>query len=84
MIATLIGVRVLARVRHNRRDRPSQLASPAAGAESVLMVGLNRVTDLYVRSVQEFARQRVKIVGVLGRRAPEGPGDQWGSGAGSS
>ena len=67
MIASLVGVRVLARVRHNRRGRPTQLARPAAATKSVLLVGLNRVADLYLRSVQEFAPDQVKIAGVLGR-----------------
>jgi hypothetical protein len=34
----------------------------------VLVVGLNVLTELFVRSVAEFAPQRVKIAGIVGRR----------------
>ena len=40
-------------------------AGRSAAAESVLVVGLTRLTELYLRSVAEFAPERVRIAGLL-------------------
>ena len=71
MICALVGARVAARQNHNWR-RSRKLAKPALKAvaearETVLVVGLNRITELYLESVAEFATDRVAIAGLLGR-----------------
>jgi len=68
MIIFLIGVRVLMRLRHAARAKPAQLVAtprPSEAAETVLVVGLSRLTELYLRSVAEFAPERVRIAGLL-------------------
>jgi lipopolysaccharide/colanic/teichoic acid biosynthesis glycosyltransferase len=68
MIVFMIGVRVLMRLRHAARAKPAQLVAtprPSAAAETVLVVGLSRLTELYLRSVAEFAPERVRIAGLL-------------------
>ena len=71
MVCLLIGARVLARNYHawRRRGRkPNVMESNAADArENVLVIGLNRVTELYLESVAEFASDRIAIAGLLGR-----------------
>jgi lipopolysaccharide/colanic/teichoic acid biosynthesis glycosyltransferase len=71
----LVGVRVLRRIRHTSRG-----AAPVAkllvnempavrGAEKcVLIVGLTRLADLYIRSAVEFAPRTVRIAGLLGHK----------------
>jgi lipopolysaccharide/colanic/teichoic acid biosynthesis glycosyltransferase len=62
----LVGVRVATRVRHTARDL--QRHAPAtSGAETILVVGINSITDLYLRSVADFAADRLKIAGIVGR-----------------
>jgi lipopolysaccharide/colanic/teichoic acid biosynthesis glycosyltransferase len=64
----LVGVRILARLWHFKRERPIQLGSPKGmgGHDSVLVVGLGRLTDLYLRSIVEFGQDRVRVAGLLG------------------
>lgn len=68
ILFALVGVRVLTRLRHAGPSRPAQLAGavPAASGETVLVVGLNRLTELYLRSVAELAPDHVKVAGLLG------------------
>lgn len=67
MVFVLIGVRVSMRLRHAVRRRPRQLAKPEprAGGETVLIVGLNSLTELYLRAASEFASGQLKIAGLL-------------------
>jgi lipopolysaccharide/colanic/teichoic acid biosynthesis glycosyltransferase len=70
MAFLLVGVRVAMRLRHTSRHRPpaDELASPiAAGHETILVVGINSVTDLFLRSVAEFAPEHMRVAGILGR-----------------
>jgi lipopolysaccharide/colanic/teichoic acid biosynthesis glycosyltransferase len=69
IVFALVGVRVLMRLRHRTRERPVQLAagSPSFTGETILVVGMTRLTELYLRSVAEFARDRIQIAGLLGR-----------------
>jgi lipopolysaccharide/colanic/teichoic acid biosynthesis glycosyltransferase len=72
IIFLLIGARVATRLKHVRRQarRPAQRSlSVTAGRETVLVVGLNVITELFVRSVAEFSADRTKIAGILGRTA---------------
>jgi lipopolysaccharide/colanic/teichoic acid biosynthesis glycosyltransferase len=62
----LVGVRVAARLRHNGRGRAAARPTPAAGElENILVVGVNLITELYLRSVAEFSAGRVQVMGLL-------------------
>ncbi len=68
MIIFLVGARVLMRLRHTARAKPAQLVAaprPTNAPETVLVVGLTRLTELYLRSVSEFAPERVRVAGLL-------------------
>ena len=70
MIFLLVGARVGFRLYHQarRRSRPRLLATATArSVETVLVVGINRLTELYMHSIQEQAPDRIKVVGLLGR-----------------
>lgn len=69
-IFLLVGVRVLRRLQHanHRRTTTVSQVSPFSGQETVLIVGLTRVADLYVRSIAEFAPLRVGVAGFLGTK----------------
>jgi lipopolysaccharide/colanic/teichoic acid biosynthesis glycosyltransferase len=68
MVCAMVGIRVFARLRHSARNR-APLQSPNSEArrprEHVVVIGLNRITELYLRSVAEFSADHVKIVGIL-------------------
>lgn len=72
MAAALSGLRVAARERHLRRGQrggaPGWVDSTAGQArETIIVVGLNRITELYLQSVAEFAAGSVAVAGLLGR-----------------
>jgi lipopolysaccharide/colanic/teichoic acid biosynthesis glycosyltransferase len=67
MVSGLIGVRVATRLGHAARDRGQGVAPSVSNApESVLVVGLNTITELFLRSVEDFASDRIKVAGLLG------------------
>lgn len=69
MLFALVGVRVLLRLRHAARQRPIPLQpAPVQPAKTVLIVGLSRLTEAYLLSIHEFARNRIRIAGLLGRK----------------
>src|SRR6476646_9689980 len=52
MLVFLVGARVAMRLRHAARAKPVQLVAmprPVGAAETILVVGLTRLTDLYLR-----------------------------------
>ena len=62
----LVGVRVAARLRHKGRGRgPARPAPAAGGPENILVVGVNPITELYLRSLEEFSAGRVQVMGLL-------------------
>jgi lipopolysaccharide/colanic/teichoic acid biosynthesis glycosyltransferase len=63
----LVGMRILMRVRHAARVRPARSSAPIpiGGGETVLVIGLSKLTELYLHCVAEFRPDRVKIAGVL-------------------
>lgn len=66
MIALMVGSRVARRLHDsNQKRRIPSGAVLFERQESVLIVGLNRIAELYARSVAEFAPLRVNIAGVL-------------------
>ena len=66
IVALLVGVRVLMRVGHmSRRQRaPARMGRMVSG-ETVLIVGVNKLAELYLHCVAEFAGDRVRIAGLL-------------------
>jgi lipopolysaccharide/colanic/teichoic acid biosynthesis glycosyltransferase len=64
----LIGVRVLVRWSYTARERSAQrkAAGETLGDETVLVVGLNRLTDLYLRFPTQFEPHQVRIGGLIG------------------
>jgi lipopolysaccharide/colanic/teichoic acid biosynthesis glycosyltransferase len=74
MAFLLVGVRVAARLRYKVRDqhRSRALVTPPLDTdveETVLVVGVNAVTDLFLRATADFAPTRIRVAGVLGRTA---------------
>ncbi len=66
LVSGMIGVRVATRLLRSRLGREKDTRRQGErGAEHVLIVGLNRVTELYLRSVTDFASERISIVGIL-------------------
>jgi lipopolysaccharide/colanic/teichoic acid biosynthesis glycosyltransferase len=63
----LVGVRVLTHVWHSAQERFVQLKTlnGVSGCETVLVVGLGTLADVYLRSVAQFAADRVRIAGLL-------------------
>jgi lipopolysaccharide/colanic/teichoic acid biosynthesis glycosyltransferase len=67
MVCGLIGVRVATRLGHAARGRTQGVAPSLSNPmETVLVVGLGTVAELFLRSVEEFASDRVKVAGLLG------------------
>lgn len=66
MGAALIGIRILARVWHDAREyvRLPESSRPFYG-ETVLVIGSDALTDLYLRSVSRIAPDRVRVAGLL-------------------
>ncbi len=69
MLLTLTAARISMRMRHAARGQAVQLMAQAHAErnETVLVVGLSMLTEFYLRSVAEFAPNRVIIAGLLGR-----------------
>jgi lipopolysaccharide/colanic/teichoic acid biosynthesis glycosyltransferase len=72
-ITLLIGLRVFYRLHHSARLMRRANMAPLkivehAATETVLLVGLSRLTEIYLQSVAEFASGRVRIAGILGNR----------------
>jgi lipopolysaccharide/colanic/teichoic acid biosynthesis glycosyltransferase len=65
IISFLVGARVLARASHDRRVR-SASAAHSDGVETVLVIGLNKLTELYVQCLAELDTGRTRIAGLLG------------------
>ena len=66
----LVGARVIRRVYYsNRKQSSARTSVPLLGShENVLIIGLTRLSDLYVRSVAEFAPISVRISGFLDQK----------------
>jgi len=66
----LVGARVIRRVYYSsKKQTASRTSLPLLGGhETVLVIGLTRLSDLYVRSVAEFAPLSVRVVGFLDQK----------------
>jgi lipopolysaccharide/colanic/teichoic acid biosynthesis glycosyltransferase len=72
-ITLLIGLRVLYRLHHMARRTRRASMTPLkiveqGGIETVLLVGLSRLTETYLQSVAELAADGVNIAGILGSK----------------
>jgi lipopolysaccharide/colanic/teichoic acid biosynthesis glycosyltransferase len=70
MVVAMVGVRVIARefYARQRHIELTSIGAEAVGArDTVLVVGLNRITELYLLSVAEYGADRVIVAGLLGR-----------------
>lgn len=69
MVFALVGVRIAARLllAWHRRDDNAVRAVPDFGSatENVLVLGINRLAHLYIRSAEEFGAGRLRIAGIL-------------------
>jgi lipopolysaccharide/colanic/teichoic acid biosynthesis glycosyltransferase len=66
LVTSLTGVRIAVRLLGERSTHMgSQLEATCAGPEHVLIVGVSEVTELYLRSVSEFAQGHVSVAGIL-------------------
>jgi lipopolysaccharide/colanic/teichoic acid biosynthesis glycosyltransferase len=65
IVSFLISGRVLTRLSRDRRVRPVS-APHGDGAETVLVIGLNALAELYLRCLAELDTGRVRIAGLLG------------------
>jgi len=68
----LIGARVLMRLRYlARQTRKTAIAPMKIVADtpvlSVLVVGISRLTEIYLQSIAELASGRFEVIGILGR-----------------
>jgi FlaA1/EpsC-like NDP-sugar epimerase len=61
----LVGGRVLTRLSHNRRVRRAHVPHDE-GVQTVLLIGLNTLAELYLHCLSELAPGRVRIAGLLG------------------
>src|SRR5262249_30139853 len=70
IVFALVGVRVGARLWHAGRAKSAPPAAPSlAGPESVLVVGINPITELFLRSVAEYSAGRTQVMGLLAPKA---------------
>lgn len=70
IVAVLVGARVFARLHHAGRRRgqvvPATAPDVSGSVENILVVGINRVSEVYLRAVADLADGRIKIAGLLG------------------
>jgi FlaA1/EpsC-like NDP-sugar epimerase len=69
MVFLLVTARLLIRLRHHHRNDPPQLVTKPAAPDrtSVLVFGTTRITELYLRSVAEFAGDKIGVAGLISR-----------------
>jgi lipopolysaccharide/colanic/teichoic acid biosynthesis glycosyltransferase len=65
IVSFLVGARVLTRVSHDRRVRSAPMHH-GDGVETVLVIGLNKLAELYLQCLAELDTGRVRIAGLLG------------------
>lgn len=75
MLVLMIGVRVATRLKHEHRRPHADTVPLATGPmpvdsppyATVLIVGLNSLTELYLRAISEFGHEQIRVAGILGR-----------------
>jgi lipopolysaccharide/colanic/teichoic acid biosynthesis glycosyltransferase len=65
-IVLMIGARVLVRLSFTDRPRAKAFVPPASvGRENIIVVGMTTLTELYLKSIAEFARDRIRVAGII-------------------
>jgi lipopolysaccharide/colanic/teichoic acid biosynthesis glycosyltransferase len=66
LVAAMVGARISVRIlRERARQKHHTPVTTKEQAQRVLVVGLNHITVLYLRSIEEFAHKNVEVVGIL-------------------
>jgi lipopolysaccharide/colanic/teichoic acid biosynthesis glycosyltransferase len=65
VVAAMVVARVAYRLFHARRHATRAIADHDDDVDTVLVVGVNPVSDLYLRSVEDLAKGRIRIGGVI-------------------
>ena len=65
LVAGMGGSRLAIRIWHERRQNSAKHVAGAGDAQNVLLVGVNQIAELYLRSVAELAPRRISVVGIL-------------------
>jgi lipopolysaccharide/colanic/teichoic acid biosynthesis glycosyltransferase len=70
----MIGLRIVYRLHHlRRRCRPVQMAPlkvvDQQTPETILLVGVSRLTETYLQALKDFAPPNLRIAGLLGHKA---------------
>jgi lipopolysaccharide/colanic/teichoic acid biosynthesis glycosyltransferase len=66
IFAFIFGARALTRVSHERRVRSAAPVNHGHQVETVLVIGLNKLAELYLQCLAELDTGRVRIAGLLG------------------
>jgi lipopolysaccharide/colanic/teichoic acid biosynthesis glycosyltransferase len=66
IVSFLVGARLLTRASHDRRVRSVPAHAPSDGVDTILVIGLNRVAELYLECLAEVHSRHVRIAGLLG------------------
>jgi len=68
IIGFMSALRTAVRLCHTWRARPriTKVLEAVPQAENILIVGVNSIAELFMRSAREFSRERLHVVGVLG------------------
>ncbi|KWT72405.1 Undecaprenyl-phosphate galactosephosphotransferase [Hyphomicrobium sulfonivorans] len=70
IVVMLVGARVWMRVRHASRNTAAAshvLPVASNSEETVLLVGVSALTDLFLRAASQLSENHLKIAGILGR-----------------
>ena len=67
LVGAMVGARIGARVWHEHA-RPDRLGRPEAAVERVLIVGVNHLTELYLRTLAAYGSSTIEAVGLLSNR----------------
>ena len=65
LVATMTGTRLAIRVWRDRHAVPQQQFVRGPGTEHVLIVGVNRLAEVYVRAMTELGAKKFSVVGFL-------------------
>src|SRR5271169_2659368 len=71
IVSFLVGARVVTRLSHDRCVRSSP-AHHSDGVQTVLVIGLNKLAELYLQCLAELDTGRVRIAGLLGEESRVG------------
>jgi len=67
MTSLLVGLRLAGRAHRFRHERRREVAAKKQAEETVLVVGLTTVAELFLKSVAEHAGDRIAVAGIIGR-----------------